>query len=344
MGRPGSLDLAASPQGRRTSIKRHEQRVTSIRELFWMLLPVSGLLIALGLHYGLPNVYPLAYHPKTYGPVLIGLGAIYIALMAAACFWPALRRRLRHFSGIFFVLALTLAALDVATLKTGWLRLPFVPSPDKILSVYPDNAAQFVENFLASMKLLFTGVFLGTLAGVLSGILMGWSRIANYWISPVLKVIGPVPGVAWLPIAMVLMPSSRAAGLFLIGLALWFPLTLMISTAIRDTDVRLIESARVLGASELHILTHVAIPAAIPAMFTGMFMGLSASFGALIYAEMLGVKAGLGWYIEWSRAWGEYAKIFATIGIFIVLFFALIEILFRIRNHAMKWQKGVVRW
>jgi len=323
---------------------KHQQRVTTIREAFTMLLPAAGLLIALGVHLGLPNVYPQDYEPHTYAPVLVGLLAVYLLFMVAACFLPRLRKRLVHFSGIFFALALTLMVLDYATLKTGNLRLPYVPSPDKILAVYPSNVAQLIENFLASMQLLFTGVFFGTVLGIASGILMGWSRIANYWITPVLKVIGPVPGIAWLPIAMVLMPSSRAAGLFLIGLALWFPLTLMISTAIRDTDIRLIESARVLGSSELHVLTHVAVPAAIPAMFTGMFMGLASSFGALIYAEMLGVKAGLGWYISWAASWAEYAKIFATLGIFIVIFFVLIEILFRIRDHAMKWQKGVVRW
>jgi NitT/TauT family transport system permease protein len=173
---------------------------------------------------------------------------------------------------------------------------------------------------------------------------MGWSRIVHYWLNPVHKIIGPVPGIAWLPIAMVLMPTSHAAGLFLIGLALWFPLTMMISTAIRDTDVRLIECARVLGANDFYILTRVAIPAAIPALFTGLFMGLASSFSALIFAEMLGVKAGLGWYISWAQSWAEYYKIYATLGVFIVLFFTLIEILFRIRNHAMKWKKDVIRW
>jgi NitT/TauT family transport system permease protein len=323
---------------------RHERRVTTIREFALMLLPVAGILIALGEHLGLPNVYPADYDPRYWTAVLSALLGVYGALLVVACLSPWLRKRLKHLSGILFVLFLTLTALDLATIKTGTLRLPFVPSPDKIVSVYPSNVGQLLENFLASMELLFTGIIIGTLTGAVSGILMGWSRIANYWITPILKVIGPVPGIAWLPIAMVLMPSSRAAGLFLIGLALWFPLTLMISTSIRDTDIRLIEQARVLGASEWHILTRVAIPAAVPAMFTGMFMGLASSFSALIFAEQLGVKAGLGWYINWAAAWGEYAKIYATLGIFIVLFFTLIEILFRIRNHVMKWQKGVVRW
>jgi NitT/TauT family transport system permease protein len=325
-------------------LSKNTESVTGIREFALMLLPLAGILIALGVHLALPSVYPVGYKPETYRVVLTALGAVYLLLLVVGCFVPWLRKRLKHFAGILFVLFLTLMLLDVATLKTGWLRLPYIPSPDKILSVYPANVDAFIENFMASIQLLTLGVLIGSILGILSGIMMGWSRICNYWLTPILKVIGPVPGVAWLPIAMVLMPTSRAAGLFLIGLGMWFPLTLMISTAIRDTDIRLIEQARVLGASELYILTHVAIPAAVPAMFTGMFMGLSSSFGALVFAEMLGVKAGLGWYINWAEAWGEYAKIFATLGIFIVLFFVIIEVLFRIRNRVMKWQKGVIRW
>ena len=102
------------------------------------------------------------------------------------------------------------------------------------------------------------------------------------------------------------------AGVFLISVAIWFPLSLMLSSAIRSTDKRKIEAARVMGASEPYILFHVALPAAVPDIFTALFMGLSSSFGALIISEQLGVKAGLGWYINWATQWGEYYKVFAS--------------------------------
>ena len=159
-----------------------------------------------------------------------------------------------------------------------------------------------------------------------------------------LKVIGPVPSAAWLPIAVVLMPSAHLAGVFLISVAIWFPLSLMLSSAIRSTDKRKIEAARVMGASEPYILFHVALPAAVPDIFTALFMGLSSSFGALLISEQLGVKAGLGWYINWATQWGEYYKVFASVGIFIIIFYLLINVLFKVRDRVMTWQKSVVRW
>lgn len=314
------------------------------KEFLFLLLPVSAILISMGTHISLPNVYPADYDPQTYFPFLEVCLVVYIGLVMVSLFWKKLRMTLVNLSGIIFVAFLLIEVLDIMTLKTGMLELPFIPSPDKTLSsftLYPDRV---IPSLFASMQLLLTGCLIGFVTGFISGVLMGWSKIANYWISPILKLVGPVPSAAWLPIAVVIMPDNHAAGLFLIALSVWFPLTLMLSSAIRATDVRLVESARVMGASEAYILFHVALPAAMPAIFDGLFMGLSASFGALVVAEMLGVKDGLGWYLTWSKQWSDYGRVFSTTGIFIIIFFLLIQLLFFIRRKVLKWQKGLVRW
>jgi NitT/TauT family transport system permease protein len=320
------------------------KKLVTPREFVFLLLPVAGILIALGFHLALPTIYPANYEPFAYRWTLLAFLALYIVVAAFACFLPKLRAKMLHLSGLLFVFFLLLEVLDVLTLKTGIFRLPFMPSPDKTLSTFGTRTAELTESFMASMKLLLTGLAIGAVTGFVSGLIMGYSKIGNYWLSPVLKIIGPMPSAAWLPIAVAIMPSSHAAGLFLIALAMWFPLTLMLSSAIKDTDKRLVEAARVLGASDAYIMFHVALPAALPSIFTGMFMGLSNSFTALVVAEMLGVKAGLGWYITWAQGWGEYGRVFSTVGVFIVVFFVLITLLFKIRDRVMKWQKGLVRW
>lgn len=321
-----------------------ESRTPSVRQFLQMLVPIAAIAICLALHLLLPNIYPEDYVAKTYAPFLEICLAIYAFFFILGCFFPRVRRTLFHLSWLLLAAFFLLEALDIATLKTGYKRLPFVPSPDKMLEVIVANRADLFFHFLGSMRRLFTGIAIGTVLGLVSGVLMGWSKFCNYWLSPVLKIIGPIPAVAWLPIAMVIFPSSYSASLFLIFLAVWFPLTLMVSSSIRNTDKKLIETARVLGAGEWHIMLHVAVPSAMPSMFTGMFMGLSTSFGSLLWAETLGVKAGLGWYINWADAWGEYAKVYSTVALLTVVFSVLITILFRLRDYLMKWQKGSVRW
>lgn len=323
--------------------ERKKQRITG-KELLIMVFPLVVMAAMYGVHIKLPTVYPQGYEATVYPAFLIISMAIYGVFVLGGCLLPRLKKGLLHLSWLLAALFLLIELLDVATLKTGYLELPFIPSPDKILETAVTQYDRLTESFLASMGLLFTGLFFGTGAGLISGILMGWSKICNYWFTPVLKIIGPMPSAAWLPIVVVLFPTSRAAGVFLIALSVWFPLTLNFSSAIRNTDKGLIETARVLGASETYILIHVAIPAAVPAIFTGLFMGFSMSFGALVVAEMLGVKAGLGWYISWSQSWAEYGRLFFTVLLFIVLFSLLMSLLFWVRDKLLKWQKGSVRW
>lgn len=324
--------------------KRIVRRRASAREFVKMLLPMGAVCLAYGLTNSLPNVYPSDYVEAYYPLFLLVALGVYVALMVVACFTPKLRDRVVHYSYLIAAVFLIIELLDILTLKTGYLLLPFAPSPDRILEAVPKNLDAYVANVVASMLLLGEGVVIGLATGFITGLLMGWSKIANYWFAPLLKVIGPVPSAAWLPIAIVLMPSAHTAGVFLISVAIWFPLSLMLSSAIRSTDKRKIEAARVMGASEPYILFHVALPAAVPSIFTALFMGLSSSFGALIISEQLGVKAGLGWYINWASQWGEYYKVFASVGIFIIIFYVLITLLFKIRDHVMTWQKSVIRW
>ncbi len=321
-----------------------QKQLATFREFMQMILPIPFMLIALGMTLGLPNVYPQGYEEEFYPPFLVVSLVAYGASVVVAVFVPRLRNLMVKYCYLLAAIYAVIELIDVLTLKTGVMLLPFAPSPDRVLEAVPTNAQQYLNNLAASMVLLAEGIVAGLVSGFLTGLLMGWSKIANYWFAPLLKFIGPVPSAAWLPIAIVLMPTSHLAGVLLIAVAIWFPLALMLSSAIRTTDKRKIEAARTMGASESYILFHVALPAAVPQIFDALFMGLSSSFGALIISEQLGVKAGLGWYINWAQAWGEYYKVFATVGIFIIIFYILISLLFKLRDRVMKWQKSVVRW
>lgn len=324
--------------------KKAQRRIATAREMLKLILPVAAIFVAYGITLSTPNVYPVGYEMEYYPLFLLVMLGIYVAFLTVAVFVPVVRNRMLGWAYLIAAVFLIIELLDLLTVKSGVLLLPFAPSPDRILQALPKNLEAYAVNLAASLGLLAEGIIIGLVTGFATGLLMGWSKIANYWFAPLLKVIGPVPSAAWLPIAVALMPTAHLAGVLLIVIAIWFPLSLMLSSAIRSTDRRKIEAARVMGASESYILFHVALPAAVPDIFTALFMGLSSSFGALIISEQLGVKAGLGWYINWASSWGEYYKVFAAVGIFIIIFYILISLLFKIRDRVMKWQESVVRW
>ncbi len=276
--------------------------------------------------------------------VTCGALAVALAFTTFAGVRFAVLQRFQRLSPWLLALGLFLAAWEAVTAKLGLLPLPFFPPPQAIVEVVIDDWERLTAGIFASARLLATGYFLGAAAGFVTGVAIGWSRLAGYWIHPVLRFVGPLPATAWLPIAFFVFPSSFSASIFLIALATGFPVTVLTWSGVAGVNSAYYDIARTLGASERFLVLRVAVPAAMPHVFVGLFMGLGNSFAVLVVAEMLGVKAGLGWYLQWAQGWAAYANMYAALLIMAFLCSGLITLLFRLRDHLLSWQKGLVRW
>ena len=272
-----------------------------------------------------------------------GLG---IALAVAALPLPAIPglERVRRAGPWFVALALVLAVWEVATAKLDLLPRPFFAPPQELLTVYVDDWPRLLECVVASLGLLATGYAIGVVCGFLTGIGLGWSRPFGYWVHPVLRLIGALPPVAWLPVAFFTFPTSWAASVFLIALATGVPVAILTWSGVAAVNSAFYDIARTLGASNRFLVWRVAVPAAMPQVYVGLFMGMAASFAVLVVAEMMGVKAGLGWYLQWALGWAAYGNMYAALLIMALMCSGLITLLFKIRDRHLAWQKGTLKW
>jgi NitT/TauT family transport system permease protein len=181
-------------------------------------------------------------------------------------------------------------------------------------------------------------------SGLICGVLIGWSPRVRYWGMPVLKILGPMPATAWIPLAMVVCPGSFLAAMSLIALAVWFPVTMLTISGVSNVRMSYLDVARTLGAGRSYLIFRVVIPAALPSIFVGLFMGLSASFLTLVVAEGIGVSSGLAWYADEARSGMEYSKIYASLIITALFFSIIMTLLFKVRDRVLVWQKGVIKW
>jgi NitT/TauT family transport system permease protein len=241
-------------------------------------------------------------------------------------------------------LAIVFAGWELVTAKLDLLPRPFFAAPQSLIEVFTDDWRRLGESVLRSLLLLAPGYAIGTVTGFLIGVSVGWSRIVGYWVHPVLRLIGPLPATAWLPVAFFAFPSSASASTFVIALASGFPVAVLTWSGVAAVSAGYYDVARTMGASPWFLVRKVAIPAAMPSVFVGLFMGLGASFSVLVVAEMLGVKAGLGWYLQWAQGWAAYANMYAALLVMAVMCSTLITLVFRLRDRLLSWQRGLVRW
>lgn len=319
------------------------KRGGSTRAVVSVVAPSAAALVALLVHWFVPSrqvdlttrFYPILLE------VLLG-----VSVALAALHWISRRARawVRHHAPLLAGAIVLLCVWDLVTLKAAWLPLAYFPGPDMVLEGMIDDRVVLLDSAYHSLMLLLSGYCSGVVAGVISGIMIGWFRTLRYWGMPMLKVVGPVPATAYIPLVMALFSNAFVSGSALIALAVWFPVTMLTVSGIANVPVSYLDVARTLGAGRTFLIFRVAIPAALPSIFVGLFMGLGASFLTLVVAETVGVKSGLGWYLKWQQGYMEYAKVYAALVIMAAFFSGLMTLLFKLRDWVLGWQKGVIRW
>ena len=162
------------------------------------------------------------------------------------------------------------AAWEVITSGFRLLPMPYFPSPAGVLqSLVNDRGLLFDSTWHSLLLLLSADILLGVIVALVTGVCIGWFRPARYWGMPLLKVVGPIPATAWIPLAMVISPSGSVSAVALIALAVWFPVTMLTASGISNTRASYLDVARTLGARRELSDFRVAIPAAMPSIFIG---------------------------------------------------------------------------
>lgn len=327
-------------EGRSINERRNGHRA---RDVAAVLSPAVAAKAALLVHT-LPPSQQTALSTRAY-PMRLG-ALLTVSLVAALACWvwtwprPWIRHHVPRLAGAIVLLEFW----DLVTLKLAWMPLPYFPGPDQVLRGMWDDRSMLLESTYHSLSLLLSGYSAGAVAGLISGVLIGWSRSIRYWGMPLLKVVGPIPATAYVPLVLALFANAFVSGSALIALAVWFPMTMLTSSGIANVPVSYLDVARTLGAGRGYSISRVAIPAAMPSIFLGLFMGLGASFLTLIVAETVGVKSGLGWYLKWQPGYVEYAKVYAALIIMSAFFSGLMTLLFRIRDRVLGWQRDIISW
>lgn len=303
----------------------------------------AWLAVALLISYW-PNA--IRNWPMTQGlaNVCVGVAALFVVSSVVGRRLSRLGTRLRTAGPWLIALPVLLGIWELLTAKLAVLPVPFFAPPQALLAVYVEDYARLADSLLHSALLLGSGVALGAITGFIAGVAIGWSTRIGYWLHPVLRILGPVPSTALLPLCFFLFPSSWSASVFLIALATWFPVTVLTWSGVASVDKAYYDVARTLGAKQGFLIFKVAIPAALPHVFVGLFMGLGASFSTLVVAEMMGVKSGIGWYLQWAQGWAAYANMYAALLIMALACSGLITGLFLVRDRLLAWQKGAMKW
>ncbi len=198
--------------------------------------------------------------------------------------------------------------------------------------------AEYYAHIWASVYRVAVAFLAATALGVAIGVMMGWSRIFRGLAFPILELLRPIPVLAWIPLAILLLPGREAPIIGLTFLAAFFVTILNTWLGVRSIDPVYFRAARSLGFSSHAILIHVIIPGALPYIFVGLQIAMGACWFSLVASEIVSGQAGLGYKVWETYYYVQYETMviaMATLGLLGYISSALVRIL---GDYLMRWR------
>lgn len=193
-----------------------------------------------------------------------------------------------------------------------------------------------------TLRLLLEGVGIG--AGV-AALLTAFATLSKFGEDVLLfltSVLNPLPGVAVLPIAMLIFGLNESAIRFVIANATIWPIAIALNTGFRTANQTLVAVGRNVGLSRVRVITDVLAPAALPQAISGLKTAWAFGWRTIIAAELVfgvaGSSGGLGNYINDARQYLISPRIFAGL-LTIAIIGVVVEALF-----GQVERRTIVRW
>ncbi len=195
----------------------------------------------------------------------------------------------------------------------AWTHSPLLlPTPLAVFTAFEVLArdGELSRNVMISFGRLLISLGVALVLALPLGFLMGISERTRAFVDPMVELMRPISGIAWIPLGLFIFGIGGVLPVFIMTYVAFFPLLLNTIAGVRGADQKLIAAARTMGVPRAGIIRHVIVPGALPTIMVGLRMAFAGAWAAIIAAELIGSPSGLGFEIEWYRELLMSPKVF----------------------------------
>ena len=267
---------------------------------------------------------------KSYTAFLIIVIAVEAALLA--------NRKKKAAIDIGIIVFAALILWEYITAKVGVKDAMLYPAPENVFNIFVTDYEKILEGVGSSLRLMGLAFALALFFGVGLGLIVGLSDRLSSTVMPIVRVISPIPPIIYSPYAVALLPSFRAASIFVITMTIFWSIFMNMVLSVRQIDRKIMDSARTLNLNQRSMILHVLLPYSLPGIINSVSVSVSTSFLVLTAAEMIGATSGLGWYIKYNADFANFTKVIAgifVIGVVVTVLNALISL---VKRLLIRWR------
>ena len=179
---------------------------------------------------------------------------------------------------------------------------------------------------------------IGTALGLILGFLLARVRFLERLFEPFVQMFNALPRVVLAPIFLLWfglgIESKVAFGVTLVFFIVFFN----VLQGVKSVDRVLLDNARMLGATERHLIQHVVLPSALTWIFSSLHISVGFAIVGAVVGEYLGAAGGVGYVIAQAQG------VFDTQGVFAGMFILMIVVLIvdlgvnRLEKYLLRWR------
>ena len=220
-------------------------------------------------------------------------------------FFGVLRERVPRFDRLTpFLLPIGILILWQIASSRGWVEAILLPSPiyvSETVWLLLSNG-DLLRDVAASASRVLQGFFIAGALGLSLGVLIGLFRPAARFADLLIQILKPIPPIAWIPLSIMWFGIDESPKIFIIFVGAFFPILTSTIDALRQTDARYVELARVLEVPRHRFIREIMLPGALPHIMSGLRLGVTISWMCVVGAELIAAPNGIGFLIMDGRA------------------------------------------
>lgn len=197
----------------------------------------------------------------------------------------------------------------------------------------------FVRDVVDTSLRTFAAFAIALVMGAIAGVSMGYSRLTETMVRPVIVIIQTISGVIWCFFSVIWFGLTGHAVIFVVFIAGFPIMALAMWEGAKAVDLELEAMARAFRVNKWRIIRKVTIPSIYPYLFAGTRACFSYCWRTAILAELIIGQHGLGYsmYFAWQnfQTTEVFAWVVVTIALMLLSEYALIRPL---EAYLMRWR------
>ena len=239
---------------------------------------------------------------------------------------------------------LALGAIILATWQAGaTLKLldPFIFSrPTDIagrVALWVANGSLW-RHLVVTLEEAVLGLIIGAAIGITLGFVLARAPFAARVLDPYIAMLNAIPRVVLAPLFLLWFGLGIWSKVALAVTLVFFIMFFNTYQGVRDADRGIIDSVRMLGASERQLMRHVLLPSALTWIFSSLQTSLGFAMVGAVVGEYLGAARGLGYIIAQAEGTFDTTGVFAGMTVLSAVVVIVSAGVTRLERYLLRWK------